>query len=125
MPVASPAPWTVLVVDGDADMRFYVRSCLAPLDRARVLEAPHGREALRRTLAQVPALIIADVVMPYMSGIALCRALRATPSTASVPLLLMSGETRGPPPCADGFLAKPFNATALRSLVRHLLPTLP
>ena len=111
---------TVLVADDDADMRLYLRGCLLGMGAARVIEAADGPEALR--LAAGSDLVITDVRMPGMDGHALCCALRAGADTRSLPLLLVSGEApAGPGPCADGFLAKPFNAAGLRAAVEHVL----
>lgn len=131
-PAPRPAPppltvGTVLVVDDDADMRLYVRTCLGVAVTGVVLEAADGDEALRLARAEGPDLVISDVVMPGLDGEALCRALRADPATAGIPLLLVSGEARlvaagAPPTCADGSLAKPFNAARLRAAVARLLP---
>lgn len=114
---------TVLVADDDADMRLYLAGCLRGFGLAglTISEAANGREALllARTLAF--DLIISDVVMPGLDGLGLCRALKADPATAAIPLLLVSGETRAPPPCADAFLEKPFNAAGLRAHLERLL----
>ena len=118
-----PAPLTVLVADDDADMRLYLTGCLQGFGQVTltVTEAVNGREALllARTLAF--DLIISDVVMPGLDGLAFCRALKADPRTAAIPFLLISGATRAPPPCADAFLEKPFNAAGLRTHVERLL----
>ncbi|MEM1117418.1 MAG: response regulator [Bacteroidota bacterium] len=122
----SPSPWTLLVVDDDDDMRLYVRGCLDGLGTVRVVEAGDGREAFRIAQALIPDLVLADWAMPRLDGNGLCRALRADPATAGIPLLLMTG-LRGPPACADGVIAKPFNASVLRDHVQRLLhppPTL-
>jgi CheY-like chemotaxis protein len=114
----------ILVVDDDADMRLYVRGCLRAMSIERVLEAADGREALHLARGLAPDLIISGVVMPGLDGLALCRALKADAATAAVPFLLVSGETRGPPNCADGFLEKPFNSAGLRAEVERLLTRL-
>jgi CheY-like chemotaxis protein len=111
----------ILVVDDDADMRLYVRGCLRAMGIEHVLEAADGREALHLAGGLSPDLIISDVVIPGLDGRALCRALKADIQTRSIPILLLSGETRGPPTEGDGFLAKPFNATQLGGEVRRLL----
>ncbi len=118
---------TVLIADDDDDMRLYVRSCLRSAGVGAVLEAADGDEALRLAQAEGPDLVISDVVMPGLGGEALCRALRADPATAAIPLLLVSGAARpagarAPPTCADGFLAKPFNAARLRAAIARLPP---
>ena len=124
---ASVAP-RVLIVDDDADMRLYLRSCLRTLSgygSVRVHEAADGREALHLAHALLPDLVISDVFMPGLDGEALGDALKADARTAPIPLLLISGETRPFPPCANGFLQKPFNASRLRTEVVRLLRGLP
>ena len=118
---------TVLVADDDADMRLYVSGCLRSFDLGdlTITEATNGREALLLAQALSPALVISDVIMPGLDGVAFCRALKADPATAAIPFLLVSGETQEPQPCADGFLAKPFNATGLRAHVERLLARKP
>ena len=123
-PAPARGPTAVLVVDDDADMRLYLTGCLRSFGEATltVTEATDGRDALLLARALLPGLIISDMVMPGLDGVALCLALKADPKTQAIPFLLVSGETRAPPPCADGFLAKPFNATSLREQVERLLP---
>jgi two-component system chemotaxis response regulator CheY len=113
----------ILVADDDADMRLYLTACLRGfgLVALTVTEAADGREALILARSLSFDLIISDVVMPGLDGLAFCRALKADAATAAIPFLLVSGEARAPPPCADGFLAKPFNATGLRAHVERLL----
>lgn len=122
-PAPDAASLTVLVADDNADMRLYVAGCLRSFGIAglTVAEAADGREALVLSRALMPDMIVSDVVMPGLDGEAFCRALKADPATAAIPVLLISGETRGPPACADAFLGKPFNATGLRAHVERLL----
>lgn len=114
------AALTVLVVDGEADMRLYLTGCLRTLGVGRIAEASDGHDALAFALDLNPDLVIADVRVPGLSGVALARALRANPMTAETPVLLISGEVRAPPE-ADGFLRKPFNALRLWAEVERLL----
>jgi CheY-like chemotaxis protein len=118
-----PAVLQILVADDDADMRLYLAGCLRGFGWGglAVAEAGNGRDALllARTLAF--DLIISDLVMPGLDGLALCRAIKADVTTAAIPFLLISGEVRAPPDCADGFLEKPFNAARLRVHVERLL----
>ena len=121
MPTHRPfdAP-TVLVADDDADMRAYI--CGSLLEPVHAHEAADGAEALRLAHALLPDLVITDLRMPGLDGLALCAALHADAATAAIPVLLVSGETDAPRVCADGFLAKPFNASGLRAAVALLLP---
>ena len=123
---AQPRPETVriLVVDDDTDMRLYLTGCLNRFGLAglTITEAADGQEALHLAHALVPALIVSDLLMPGLDGVALCRALKADPRTAAIPFLLISGETHALPSCADAFLEKPFDAAGLRAHVERLLP---
>lgn len=122
-----PASLCILIVDDDADMRLYLTHCLRGygLVALTIAEAANGREALLLSRTLMPDLIISDVIMPGLGGEAFCEALKAEPRTAAIPLLLISGATRAPPACADGFLEKPFNAISLRAQVERLLARLP
>lgn len=131
MPNARPAALCVLVADDDADMRLYLGGCLRAFGVTHVLEAADGLAALRLAHEPAVALVVTDFVMTGLDGEALCCALRADAATAAIPLLLVTGEaqfaalsapgaTRAPP-CADGFLAKPFNAASLRAHVGRLI----
>ena len=114
-------PRRVLVVDDDAEMRAYIRECLAGLP-VRVEEAVDGPDALERIhagRAEDVALVITDIVMPRMDGLALKDALRAAPPLAGIPVLLITGEAVRP---RDGpVLRKPFNTRKLRAAVQALL----
>ena len=120
MPHLALATRRIVVADDDADMRLYLTGCLRAFGVADVLEAADGEAAL--LLAHEPGvgLVVADLRMPGLDGEALCRALHADAATAAIPVLLISGEAAGPPACADGFLAKPFNAARLRTHVERL-----
>ena len=116
---------TVLVVDDHEDMQAYVRSILAP--RYRVLVASDGRSALALCTAELPDLIITDVMMPGMDGLAFSRALKADVMTEAVPVLMLSARAAAPDQIAgletgaDAYLVKPFDAGVLRACVNNLL----
>jgi CheY-like chemotaxis protein len=113
----------VLIADDDPEMRAYIRHGLR--GTAHVVEAADGAEALSLARRGLPDLVIADIRMPGLDGHALCAALHADAATRDVPVLLVSGEPRREAACADGFLAKPFNAARLRDAVAGLLPPRP
>ena len=114
-------PLLVLVVDDDAQMRTYIRQCLGALS-VRVVEAIDGLDALTFLQTQSHdevALIICDMVMPRLDGLALKASLAANRRWAEVPVLLITGEAVRP---RDGpVLRKPFNARKLRAVVQALL----
>lgn len=107
-------------MDDDADMRLYLRQCLLSYGLNDIIEAADGQEALVLARALEPGLVISDWLLPGLDGNALCRAMKADPALAGIPFVLISGETRAPPSCADGFLDKPFNAARLRLYLQRV-----
>ena len=120
----SALPPTVLIVDDDADMRLYLRSCLrglaAPYER--VIEAADGLEALRLVRSGAVGLVISDVALPGLDGRRLTRAIRDDAALGHVSVLLISGETALGESAADGFLMKPFNSHQLLAALGRLPP---
>src|SRR5262245_6548898 len=121
--MATRAASAVLIVDDDPALRAYVRGCLAPLF-TRCLEAGDG-EAARRMLAAEPpgavALVVSDVLMPGLDGLALRAAVGALPGHAGTPVLLVSGEVELDPIAQAPVLRKPFNARSIRGSVAALI----
>ena len=88
--------------------------------------ASNGQEALERLEAELPDLIILDLLIPEVSGYEVCRRLKADPRTAQIPVIVLTAvpertvkqtEWLG----ASSVLHKPFDTTILLSTVRHLL----
>jgi signal transduction histidine kinase len=115
----------VLLADDNADMRDYVGRLLS---QCWTVEAVgDGAAALAAARDHPPDLVLADVMMPALSGFELLRALRADARTATIPVLLLSArageESRveGFEAGADDYLVKPFSARELIARVNaHL-----
>ncbi|PRY47741.1 PAS domain S-box-containing protein [Geodermatophilus tzadiensis] len=111
----------VLVADDNADMRDYVVRLLAPVHRVQAVG--DGQAALEAAQADPPDLVVSDVMMPRLDGVALLAALRADPRTARVPVLLLSARAgqeaavEGLAAGADDYLVKPFSAQELLARV--------
>lgn len=116
---------TVLVVEDNADMRRFIARILS--ETFQVLEAGDGEAGLARAQAELPDLILADVMMPRMDGLALSRALKAAPETDSIPVILLTARAEaqdaldGLSTGADAYLTKPFQAEALRLQVQNVI----
>ncbi len=116
---------TLLLVDDEASLRSLMRRVLR-YDGYRVLEARDGIEALEKLEADPSvALVLTDVAMPRLDGLALCA--RVTRRRPGLPVLLLSGSFPDALPAGGildlpiDFLEKPFLPTTLRSKVRRLL----
>ena len=112
----------VLVADDNRDMREYLCRLLAPY--VDVTPAADGAQALALVRAELPDLVLSDVMMPQVDGLELLARLRADPRTARVPVLLLSaraGEEAavdGLAAGADDYLVKPFSARELVARVQ-------
>lgn len=115
----------ILLADDSNDMREYLLRLLRP--HWEVEAVVDGQAALESALRNPPDLILSDVMMPRMNGIALLRALRAESRTSTIPVILLSARAgeeavlEGLDVGADDYLAKPFAIPELIARVRtHL-----
>ena len=100
----------------------------------RVLEAQDGEEALLVAAEETPDLVLLDWMLPQLSGIEVCRRLRARQETRNVPIIMLtargeeSDRVRGLDTGADDYLTKPFAMTELlarlRAVLRRIRPSL-
>lgn len=83
----------MLVVDGDADNRELYRDSFT-LEGWAVTEAVDGREALVHALTSKPWVVVTELRLPLIDGVALCEILRKDRATEAVPILVVTSETR-------------------------------
>jgi CheY-like chemotaxis protein len=109
LPEADVAPETIVVAERDPHVQ---RLLLHFLGSAYLVEfAEDGYAALDRVRRVPPTALVAEIMIPRLDGLALCRLLKGDASTASVPVLLFSvldASTRAKQAGADAFLAKPL-----------------
>jgi DNA-binding response OmpR family regulator len=117
---------TLLVVDDQSSMRLLVRTALETVGY-QVLEAPDGRHGLQMARLYHPDLVLLDVVLPDMSGVAVCRVLRDDTALSRTPVIMLSamGELSDRDDArdagADRYLTKPFSPSDLARAVRSLV----
>jgi CheY-like chemotaxis protein len=118
-------PACILVVDDNADMREYLIRILS--QQWSVETAEDGQAALESALRRPPDLVLSDIMMPRMDGVALLNALREHPATRTVPIMLLSAQAgeeaivHGIETGADDYLVKPFTARELVARVQMRL----
>ncbi|WP_459489130.1 two-component regulator propeller domain-containing protein [Aquirufa sp. ROCK-SH2] len=117
----------VLIVDDHEEMRQFIADIFT--DKFQILQAERGEEALEMAMTYLPDVVITDWMMPGMSGVNLCRALRQNSKTNHIPILILTSKStqesqiEGMQAGADDFVSKPFNADILEIRVKKLLET--
>jgi DNA-binding response OmpR family regulator len=113
----------ILVVDDDAKIVRLVRTYLER-DGFRVVEATDGRAALEQIEAQAPALVVLDLMLPEINGLAVIEAVRRTSRTPIVVLSargMTDDRITGLAAGADDYLPKPFSPAELVLRVKRVL----
>ena len=116
---------TILVVDDNADLRSFIGTLLE--GEYRILTACNGEEGLEKASRELPDLVVSDVMMPVMSGLELCSALKGQLATSHIPVILLTAKSledqraQGYDSGADAYISKPFSERVLLSRIGNLL----
>jgi two-component system phosphate regulon response regulator PhoB len=116
----------VLVADDDADIRDLVAFKLEQAG-LEVIAVEDGQQAVEQARKQRPTLAVLDVSMPGLSGIDVCRILRADPSTSGMLIIMLTARVQeqdvegGFSAGADDYVTKPFSPRELISRIQALL----
>lgn len=115
----------VLIVEDNADIAAFISKHLR--QHYRLAYATNGLEGYERARQLTPDLIITDLMMPEMDGLALCRKIRQDEVTSHIPIIVVTAKVseseriEGLKAGADAYLAKPFNSEELTTRVEKLL----
>jgi signal transduction histidine kinase len=124
--ISPHAPGCVLVVED----QLYDRDLLVRVLRSdghRVVTAESGKDGLEAVDHITPDVVLCDVIMPGMSGLDFCRAVKARRTATFVPVLLVTGKTdredilAGFEAGADDYIVKPIEARELKARVRTMV----
>ena len=125
-PESTSAVATVLLVDDEEDLLELLAYTLQR-EGFRVLTASDGLEGLKLAEAEQPDLIVLDIMMPKMDGIAMCERVREAAQLRLTPILMLTArgaegdEIAGLDAGADDYLPKPISPRLLVSRIRALL----
>ena len=126
-PDTQSAPARVLIVEDESDIAGLVKHALERTGEIRADVVGTGAAALKTVMEETPDLILLDLNLPFLDGIELFRILRNRPSTASVPVIMLTaraGETdrvSGLELGAEDYVTKPFSLRELVARVRAVL----
>jgi PAS domain S-box-containing protein len=113
----------ILVVEDNAEMRRFITRVLE--SEHHIIAAAGGEEALARAEAEVPDLVVTDLMMPKMGGDRLVGEMRARPSLSQVPVIVLSAKADEElrvkllSESVQDYVVKPFSAQELRARVRN------
>lgn len=116
----------ILVTDDEKDIVGLISYNLEK-EGFLVIKAYDGEEALRLVKMQKPDLLILDLMLPRMSGIDVCKAIRNDPATADLPIIMVTAKDDetdkiiGLEIGADDYITKPFSVRELVARVRTIL----
>lgn len=113
---------TILVVEDEPTLRETLAEALAA-DGFRVVDAPDGRAGLARFRAERPDLVLLDIMLPELSGIEVCRGIRAESAVPIVMLTARGSEVDrivGLELGADDYVTKPFSLRELSARIRAI-----
>lgn len=116
----------ILIIDDDLDTLRLVGMMLQK-QGYQIIAASNGQQGLDLALAEIPSLILLDVMMPQMDGYEVARHLRANPKTVDIPILMFTAKSQlddkvtGFDAGADDYLTKPTHPAELQAHVKALL----
>jgi CheY-like chemotaxis protein len=119
-------PPTVLLVEDTEDNRFMMRRLLE-MSGYRVVEAANGDEAVKMARAESPQLILMDLSLPIIDGLAATRLIRQVPDLESTPIIAVSAhdssdfQAEAVEAGCNSYVTKPIDFNALEELIRQLL----
>ena len=116
----------ILIIEDQPVMRKNLAFTLE-MEGYQVTAAPNGREGIAAAMAQVPDLVLSDIMMPEADGYEVLRTLRANPATRLVPFIFLTAKGEKPDIRtgmnlgADDYLAKPVETADLLAAVESRL----
>lgn len=116
----------ILVVDDFPTMRRIVRNLLKELEFINVDEAEDGAVGLEKLKGGNYGFVVSDWNMPNMDGLAMLQAIRADPSLAKLPVLMVTAEAKkeniiaAAQAGANGYVVKPFTAVTLEEKITKI-----
>ncbi|OQY56244.1 MAG: two-component system response regulator [Desulfobacteraceae bacterium 4572_88] len=117
---------TILIVE-DSPTNLRVIEEILKKEEYRIITAVDGEEALKKALAEMPDLLVLDIILPKKNGFQVCRQLKTSPDTQHIKILMLTSKTQdsdrfwGLKQGADEYLTKPVDGDKLLANVAKLL----
>ena len=123
-PIQSHLP-LLLIVEDNKDLRNFIKETVQQY--YQVIEAANGKEGIEKAIAEVPDIIVSDVMMPVMDGFAMTEKIKKDERTSHIPVILLTAKAgqshklEGLETGADDYLTKPFDAKELLLRIQNLI----
>ena len=117
----------VLIVEDEADIAGLMKHALERGGEFDVETVSTGAAALKTVMEHPPGLILLDLNLPFIDGVEVCRLLRGCPTSAAIPIIMVTARTgeadrvSGLELGADDYVTKPFSLRELVARVRAVL----
>jgi len=119
-------PLTVLLVEDTEDNRYMMRRLLE-MTGYRVVEAMNGEEAVKMAASESPQLILMDLSLPVIDGLAATRLIRKLPQLESTPIIAVSAhdtsdfQSEAMDAGCNSYVTKPIDFNELEELIGKLI----
>ena len=117
----------IVLIEDDPGIRTVIRLALKGAGFTSICEAENGTDGLALVQREKPALVILDLMLPGMDGLAVCSAIRRNPSVSGTPIVMLTARAaeedvvRGLELGADDYITKPFSNAILVARVKAAL----
>ena len=117
----------IVLIEDDPGIRTVIRLALKGAGFTSICETGNGSDGLALVQMEKPALVILDLMLPGMDGLAVCSAIRRNPSVSGTPIVMLTARTaeedvvRGLELGADDYITKPFSNAILVARVKAAL----
>ena len=117
----------IVLIEDDPGIRTVIRLALKGAGFTSICETGNGTDGRALVLREKPALVILDLMLPGMDGLAVCSAIRRNPSVSGTPIVMLTARTaeedvvRGLELGADDYITKPFSKAILVARVKAAL----
>lgn len=115
----------VLIIEDNEDVRTFVRESLS--QDLEILETASGEQGIEKAMAEMPDLIITDIMMGEMDGYEVLKTLKTDEKTSHIPVIMLTAKSdaesklKGLEYQADDFMVKPFDKKELLSRIQNLI----
>jgi len=115
----------LLIVEDNESLRAMLKNVFEPF--YEVITADDGEDGLAKVKEEMPGLVVSDVLMPKLSGIELCKAIKSDVDTCHIPVVLLTARTaiehnlEGLRIGADDYITKPFNINILITRCNNII----